>query len=63
MSDRVDGKSIMDLLTLGATQGTELMIEAEGDDAARGGRGLGGARGERFPRTKTHETTNQRQGK
>jgi phosphocarrier protein HPr len=31
---RVDGKSIIDLLTMGATQGTELVVEATGNDAA-----------------------------
>jgi phosphotransferase system HPr (HPr) family protein len=31
---RVDGKSPIDLLTMGATQGTELTIEASGPDAA-----------------------------
>lgn len=31
--DRVEAKSIMNLLTLGATQGTKLVIEAEGSDA------------------------------
>ena len=30
---RVEASSIMDLLTLGAAQGTELILEAEGDDA------------------------------
>ena len=30
---RVDGKSILHLLTMGATQGTELTLEAEGLDA------------------------------
>ena len=30
---RVEAKSIMDLLTLGAAQGTELTLEAEGPDA------------------------------
>lgn len=29
----VDGKSIMDLVTLVATQGTKLLIRARGDDA------------------------------
>jgi phosphotransferase system HPr (HPr) family protein len=29
----VDGKSIMQLLMLGALQGTEIVIEAEGEDA------------------------------
>ena len=30
---RVDGKSIMHMLTLGAEPGTELVLEARGDDA------------------------------
>jgi phosphotransferase system HPr (HPr) family protein len=30
---RVDAKSMIDLLTLGAAKGTELVIEAEGRDA------------------------------
>ena len=30
---RVDGKSILDVLTLGATQDTELTLEASGPDA------------------------------
>src|SRR5262245_38411131 len=30
---RLDGKSIIDLLTMGATQGTELTIEATGNQA------------------------------
>lgn len=30
---RVDGKSILDLLTLAAVQGTELTVEADGPDA------------------------------
>ncbi|MEX0865833.1 MAG: HPr family phosphocarrier protein [Pirellulales bacterium] len=32
-SQRVDGKSILDVLTLAAVQGTELEIEAVGPDA------------------------------
>jgi phosphocarrier protein HPr len=32
-NERIDGKSILHLLTMGATQGTELVIEAEGKDA------------------------------
>ncbi len=31
--ESVDCKSILSLLTLGATQGTELFLKAEGDDA------------------------------
>lgn len=30
---RIDGKSILDILTLGAPQGTTLLIEADGPDA------------------------------
>jgi len=33
-SQVVDGKSIMQMMMLAATQGTELKIEAEGNDAA-----------------------------
>jgi len=32
-NERVDAKSILHLLTLGAVQGTELVIEADGHDA------------------------------
>ena len=32
-NQRVDGKSILELLTLAALQGTELVIEADGPDA------------------------------
>ena len=32
-NERVDGKGIWDLLTLGAQQGTELRLEAIGEDA------------------------------
>jgi phosphocarrier protein HPr len=32
-SDRVQAKSIMDLLTLGAAKGTQLTLEADGRDA------------------------------
>jgi phosphocarrier protein len=31
--ERVNGKSIMGILMLGAEKGSEIMIEAEGDDA------------------------------
>ena len=31
---RVDAKSILHVLTLGASQGQELVLEAQGDDAA-----------------------------
>jgi phosphotransferase system HPr (HPr) family protein len=33
-NERVNGKSIMDILTLAASQGTTLLIEASGEDAA-----------------------------
>lgn len=32
-SHRVDAKSILNVLTLGATEGTELIVEAQGPDA------------------------------
>jgi phosphocarrier protein NPr len=32
-NERVDAKSTLNLLILGATQGTEITIEADGDDA------------------------------
>ena len=32
-SERIDGKSILSILTLGAEQGTELSLEATGPDA------------------------------
>ena len=32
-NERVDGKSILGLLTLAATEGTELSLEADGPDA------------------------------
>lgn len=30
---RIDGKSVLAILTLGATQGSEVLIEATGEDA------------------------------
>ena len=30
---RIDGKSVLDVLTLGATQGTKVSVEANGADA------------------------------
>lgn len=30
---RIDGKSVLDILTLGATQGTQVSVEATGSDA------------------------------
>jgi phosphocarrier protein len=30
---RINGKSVLDILTLGAAQGTEILLEATGDDA------------------------------
>lgn len=30
---RIDGKSVLDILTLGATQGTQVTLEATGSDA------------------------------
>ena len=31
---RVNGKSVLDILTLGAAQGTEILVEAVGNDAS-----------------------------
>lgn len=39
--ERINGKSILDLLTLAAVQGTQLKIEAAGDDAAQAVEALG----------------------
>ncbi len=33
-TDAVDGKSVMQMITLGAAQGTTLKIEADGEDAS-----------------------------
>ena len=33
-SERVDGRSILSIVTLGAAQGARLKVEAEGEDAA-----------------------------
>jgi len=32
-NERVDGKSVLNILTLAAVQGTQLVLEAEGEDA------------------------------
>jgi phosphotransferase system HPr (HPr) family protein len=34
-NERIDARSILHLLTMGATQGTELIIEADGEDGRR----------------------------
>lgn len=39
---RVNGKSILDLLTLAAEQGTELILHATGDDATEAAEALAG---------------------
>ena len=31
---RINGKSVLDILTLGAAQGTEILLQADGEDAA-----------------------------
>jgi phosphocarrier protein HPr len=36
----VDAKSVLDVLTLAATQGTDLLLRAEGEDAADALRGI-----------------------
>ena len=45
-SVRIDGKSVLSILTLGAAQGTEVSIEATGDDAQDAVNTLAGSRAE-----------------
>ncbi len=42
-NETVGGTSIMGLMMLAAAPGTSITVEATGPDAARSGRGLGGA--------------------
>jgi phosphotransferase system HPr (HPr) family protein len=49
-SQWVDGKSILHLLTLGARHGTQIVIEADGPDAARAVEALADLVENEFPR-------------
>jgi phosphotransferase system HPr (HPr) family protein len=49
-SQRVDGKSILHLLTLGARQGMQIVIEADGPDAAQAVEALADLVENEFPR-------------
>lgn len=53
---RVDGKSVLGILTLGAAQGTEVIVEANGDDAAAAIEKLQTLLESGFPSAKAPET-------
>ncbi|HVT27254.1 MAG TPA: HPr family phosphocarrier protein [Lacipirellulaceae bacterium] len=53
---RVEARSIMDLLTLGAAKGTELLLEADGPDAQEAVDALAKLVEEGFPREDEGET-------
>ena len=53
--ERVDGKSILSILTLAATQGTELRIEATGPDAQAALEALAGLVNNSFAEQETVE--------
>src|SRR5262245_58052749 len=56
---RLDGKSIIDLLTMGATQGTELTIETTGNQAAEAVETLAKLVESGFHGEDTQKSTNQ----
>jgi phosphotransferase system HPr (HPr) family protein len=58
---RVEARSIMDLLTLGATKGTELTLEAEGRDAQDAVDALANLVESGFPREDAEDEPRQQQ--
>ncbi len=56
---RVEARSIMDLLTLGAAKGTELVLEADGPDAQEAVDALAKLVAEGFPREDADNQTGQ----
>ncbi|HEX5470761.1 MAG TPA: HPr family phosphocarrier protein [Lacipirellulaceae bacterium] len=54
---RVEARSIMDLLTLGAAKGTELVLEADGPDAQEAVDALAKLVEEGFPREDADDQT------
>jgi len=58
-SERIDGKSILSILTLGAEQGTELSLEATGPDAADALTELAELFEQGFPAPKNGSQTNK----
>jgi phosphocarrier protein HPr len=58
--ERVDGKSILSLLTLAATQGTQFSIEADGPDAHEALDALAALVAQGFPGESAEQATNQR---
>lgn len=53
---RVDGKSVLGILTLGAAQGTQVVVEAAGDDAGEAIEKLEALLESGFPSAKDPET-------
>ena len=58
-SERVDAKSILSIMTLAAEQGTDLDIEADGDDAQAAIDALVDLVEQKFPGDQATETTEQ----
>jgi phosphotransferase system HPr (HPr) family protein len=61
-NEKVDARSIMDLLTLGALPETELVLEAEGDDAAEAIEVLAAMIENGFPDEPTKDTSKKAGG-
>lgn len=60
---RVEARNIMDLLTLGAAQGTELVLEADGDDAQEAVDALAKLVEEGFPNEEADSEQQQVEGR
>ncbi len=60
-SRRIDGRSMIDLMTLAATQGTNLTLEAEGADAAEAVEALARLVEDGFETNEGQKTEPQRQ--
>ena len=61
-SHRVDAKSILDILTLGAMEGTELVIEATGPDGEAAAEAVADLVGSDFPEISQPNKTTDTQG-
>ena len=61
-SHRVDAKSILDVLTLGATAGTELVVEATGPDDEAAAEAVADLVGSDFPEINQSNKANDTQG-
>jgi phosphocarrier protein HPr len=62
-SQRVEARNIMDLLTLGAAKGTELVLEADGDDAQEAVDALAKLVEEGFPNEEADSEQQQVEGR